>query len=139
MNRCRLKGEFEYIKYTGENKGDVLQVLLQNGYTDAQIGNYDLFLYCKFNYNTLTMTDNITVVNPGEYLVVLEPGKVEKYPEQIFELSFVPIDDLGVAVAVPNNHIDSTIYNRVIPEPEKAEDNEENSEVSEDKLNELWS
>ena len=87
--KCKLRGEFEYIKYTPETKLEVINTLTKYGYTRFDMhGKADWIIYGKFNEATRQIESDIQILTPGDYLVMLDDNTLNIYTEPVFEATF---------------------------------------------------
>lgn len=94
MNKCRLHGEFEYIKYTGGNKLDIYNVLQKYNYTRLDMSNHaDWILYAKFNNAIKSFDTKVEIIFPGDYLVLLDENTLGHYDESIFNQTFYDVNE----------------------------------------------
>ena len=95
MKKCRLKGKFEYLQYTGEgqSKIDCIAFIRSFGLEKVNIDGFaDLFVFCKYNSETKEIT-NASVLNVGDYLVKFGDDDFNVYEEKVFEETFETIDE----------------------------------------------
>lgn len=89
MKKCRFNATFDYILYTEDNKGEVVQQLRAHGYSIASIDTApSLLMYCKFNRETRMFESDLKVVDPDTYIVFYDTGDVSTFTEDQFNSTF---------------------------------------------------
>lgn len=89
MKKCKFSATFDYIKYTEENKAEVIQNIRTHGYSIATIDTMpNLLMYCKFNRESKLFESDLKVVDPETYLVFYDTGDIATFTEDQFNATF---------------------------------------------------